>query len=156
MKKVKKHIIVVGLLAVLCVCEAGLFDAVKNVASGVAGALDNQHSFEVCDDGGLGGCRGSLEEYKDGKYCRVHLAPEARALRPSRRSKRKNGRQRRNVGWRKRRNIRAGENCRVTTGKRSRACLPACRPEEMTGGTDMTNWSIACTRGLRHRRSRTS
>lgn len=74
MKKVKKHIIVVGLLAVSCVCEAGLFDAVKNVASGVAGALDNQHSFEVCDDGGLGGCRGSLEEYKDGKYCRAHLA----------------------------------------------------------------------------------
>ena len=74
MKKVKKHIIVIGLLAVSCVCEAGLFDAVKNVASGVAGALDNQHSFEVCDDGGLGGCSGSLEEYKDGKYCRAHLA----------------------------------------------------------------------------------
>lgn len=74
MKKVKKHIIVVGLLAVSCVCEAGLFDAVKNVASGVTGALDNQHSFEVCDDGGLGGCRGSLEEYKDGKYCQTHLA----------------------------------------------------------------------------------
>ena len=74
MKKMKKHIIVVGLLAVSCVCEAGLFDAVKNVASGVAGALDNQHSFEVCDDGGLGGCRGSLEEYKGGKYCQTHLA----------------------------------------------------------------------------------
>lgn len=31
----KKHIIVVGLLAVSCVCEAGLFDAVKNVANAV-------------------------------------------------------------------------------------------------------------------------
>jgi len=57
------------MLLMVSIANAGLFDAVKKVGSGLGNALDQK----VCDDGGLGGCNGTVETYKDGNYCQVHL-----------------------------------------------------------------------------------
>lgn len=53
-------------------CAAGLFDAVKNVAGGVVDSVSKP--MVICDDSGLGGCRGSVNAYKEGNYCETHLS----------------------------------------------------------------------------------
>ena len=58
--------------SIAATCTAGLFDAVKNVAGGVVDSVSKP--MVICDDGGLGGCRGSVNAYKEGNYCETHLS----------------------------------------------------------------------------------